>query len=281
MYNCKFISSRGETFVFGKENNIVFDLTEIGGIPVNLGTSSRFSQVGESVLTQSVDSKTFLLNGVIFDNIPQTKATMGRIFSAFTDGRLEFNGEYFIDVFVKTTPTFKPQRDNGKFVIQLMAPVPYFSRIEESKFSNYTITPAFSFPVNYETPHKFANVVRARQVIVSNYGDVKTPFVAEITTANLISNFTITDVITGRFLKFNGDLTEGQKLKIYRDAYGYLNVDLIENGISENAFYMLDEDSNLFEFEQGLTVLEYEDDNDGDLTIGVTFSEMVGAVYEH
>ena len=71
MYNCKFVSNNGTAFLLGTANNIVFDIDGLSGISVNHTMSQGALQIGESISTKSVGSKSLTVTGVIFKNIAE------------------------------------------------------------------------------------------------------------------------------------------------------------------------------------------------------------------
>lgn len=281
MYNCKFIADNGITFDFGVFNNNVFDIEGLSGLSVNLGTSQGAGQIGETVETKSINGQFLTIKGVIFQDIVQGKNALKRAFSAFASGKLLFNGKYYIYVYVQETPTISPIKNNGTFMLRLFAPFPFFKRIEESAFYIGKITPKFSFPVNYETPHSFGVKSSEKYINIINSGDNQTPFIVDLTTAGTSSNITITNISTFEFLKLNGVLSAGQRLIIYRDNRNQLKAELADGDKTIDVLAWIDEGSTLYELKVGDNLILATDDEGGDnLTAQIRFNEVVGAVYE-
>lgn len=281
MYNCKFVSSNGNVFVFGIANNNVFDLEGVSGIPVNLGTSQGFSQVGETVETKSVKGKNLTVKGVIFKNIATTKNALKNIFSAFSSGKLYFEDKYYIDVEIAETPTISPIKNNGAFMVRLFAPFPFFKKVEESTYNIGLIVPKFRFPVNYSTPHKFGDKSSQKYINIINNGDLQTSFRIDLTTSATSNNITITNLQTFEFLKLNGTLNVGEKISVYRTSKNQLKAELIAGDVTTDIAGWIDDDSSLEELAVGDNLILATDDEGGDsLTVQITFNEVVSAVYE-
>ena len=101
MYSVKFEKDNGEVFLLGTNNNIVFDVDGLSGIGIDLGTSQGFSQIGETVDTQSVSGKTLTVKGVIYRNLADGKKRLIKAFAPFSKGRLIYNNKYYLYVYVK------------------------------------------------------------------------------------------------------------------------------------------------------------------------------------
>lgn len=148
MYSVSFQKDNGETFLLGKDNNIVFDIDGLSGLPVDIGTSQGAAQVGESVETQSVNGKTLTVKGYIFNEIQSGKRRLLKYFSAFQSGKLIF-GDYYIYVYVQESPTVSPIKNNGTFTMLLFAPYPFFRKTNTYDGEIGAVTPQFSFPFMY------------------------------------------------------------------------------------------------------------------------------------
>lgn len=281
MYNIKFVKDNGDVFLLGKDNNIVFDVDGLSGINIDLGKSQGFSQVGESVDTQSVGGKTLKIKGVIFKDLANIKKAMIKAFSPFSRGRLVFDDKYYLYVYVKESPTVAPTKKGGEFMLAVFAPFPFFKEIAESTFYIGTITPSFSFPVNYETPHVFGSKSEARYINVVNDGDLKTAYRIDLTTEATSTNITLTNLNTFEFLKLNGTLNVGEKISVYRDENNLLKAELINGSETTDILSWIDEESTLYELNVGDNlILASDDDGGANLTAQLTFNSVIGGVYE-
>ena len=282
MYSCKFISENGTVFLLDTTNNIVFDIDGLSGISVNHTMSQGALQIGESISTKSVGSKSLAVTGVIFKNIAETKKQMRRVFAPFATGKLIFNNEYFINVSVKDAPTFSPIANRGNFTMRLLAPYPFFKKMETKTSLIGGVVKKFRFPINYSTPHKFAERSNIRYINVYNDSDVETDFNLSIQTDSVSNNPYITNLNTFETLKINRTIYQGEKIEVYRNADGVLEVVLIdENGNAENIFADLDEKSDLFVMHVGDNLILSSDDDGGTtLTTYITFNEIVVGVFD-
>ena len=140
MYSVIFESDNGKLFAFGKDANIVFDMNLGDGVPTNLGTSQGFLQVGQSVNFQKVSGRTISVNGVMYGDVQMQKKKICNAFSPFSSGKLIFQNKYYTRVYVKTSPTFSPVKNDGRFSMQLFAPFPFFYDVDTKALSIGGIT---------------------------------------------------------------------------------------------------------------------------------------------
>lgn len=281
MYSIIFESDNGKKYVFGTAGSTVFDMNIGNGVSVNIGTSQGFGQIGETVENQSVSGRPINVKGVVYGDIAERKRTMRNIMAPFAAGRLIFNGEYYIRVYVKDAPSFSPVRADGRFTMQFFAPFPFFRSMDERIVYIGLVTPEFRFPVNYSKPHRFGTKSVARYTNIANNGDVPTPFGVYLYASSECSNITITNLKTLAYLKVNGTLNSGDSMTIYRDDDGVLRAELTASGVVTDAISTIDEGSTLFELNVGDNLISASDDAGGTgLVASFMFREAVAALYE-
>ena len=281
MYNAIFESKNGEKYVFGASGNTVFDMDVGSGVSVDIGTSQGFSQVGETVEGQTVSGRPINVKGVIYRSIDENKKKMRRVFAPFASGKLVFEGKYYINVYVKSTPAFSPVKGDGRFSLQLFAPYPFFYSIDEKNLEIGKIEPMFRFPVNYELPHVFGEKQAEKYKNIVNSGDVKVAFKVSMKATGTSTNPVITNLATLEFLKLNGSLKIGDSVNIHRDDQGVLRAELYRDNVVCDILSWIDEDSTLFELNVGDNLIAVSDDEEGEkLTTRFFYNPAVVAVYE-
>lgn len=281
MFEAIFEADNGKKFVFGQNGNAWFGMDIGEGVAVELGTSQGFSQVGETVETQSVGGRTINVTGQLYGNIVERKNTLRNVCAPFTSGRLVFQKAYYIRVYVKAPPTFSAVKNNGLFTMQFFAPFPFYRDINEKLYYIGAVIPQFRFPVNYGTPHRFGTRQAARYTNIVNTGDVKIPFRAYLQSDGTCTNVTITNLKTFAFLKLNGVLNAGDSVEIYWNDDNDLRAELTSEGVVSDIISWIDEESSLFELEVGDNLISANDDEGGvSLTARFAFSPAVVALYE-
>lgn len=281
MYSVVFESDNGEKYVFGKAGDTMFDMDLGSGVPVNIGTSQGFSQIGETMQSRTVSGRTITVTGTVYRDVQNRKKSMRKIISPFSCGRLVFGGEYYTRVFVKNSPTFSTVKNDGRFSMQFFAPFPFFYSVN-SQFSEIgSVKPMFVFPVNYATPHKFGERSASRYKDIFNDGDVKVPFSVYLKSEGTSTNIVISNLTTFKMLKINGTLQSGESINIYRDNDNVLRAELISDGAKSDVIHLIDESSDLFELEVGDNLISVNDDEGGaSVTAKISFSPAVVALYE-
>ena len=282
MYNAKYVSNTGETYDFGVSGSTVFDMDIGNGLSVDISTSQGFAQMGESVEGQNVSGRLINVKGVIYKDISSRRKTLRSVFSPFTNGRLTFDNGYYIDVYVKDTPTFSPVKNDGRFTMLLYAPFPFFSKADSGSVEFGELIPGFSFPVNYAEPHTFGTKEKTTVKNIINDGDVPVSFNVTLETTGRATNTTITDLDTGEFLRIQGNLLSGQKIVLNRTTEGVLKAVLIDGAKTTNIINRIDENSTLDKLKKGVNRLRITDDyGDGEMLIAdFTYNTAVTSIYE-
>lgn len=281
VYSAVYISDSGGKYVFGKDGLTMFDMNVGDGVSISLGTSQGFSQVGETIESQTVSGRVINVSGVVYGDVSERKRTMRKVIAPFTSGRLIFQGTHYTRVTVKAAPSFSPVKEDGRFSLQFFAPFPFFYSIDTKGTTIGGVAPLFSFPVNYAESHQFGEKAFERYTNVLNTGDVKVPFSVTLQSTGKSSNINIANLETFEFLKINGTLNADDVLNIYRDAQNILRAELQTNGRVEDVISWIDEDSALFELNVGDNLILATDDEGGaNLITRFTYNPAVVALYE-
>lgn len=276
-----FEADNGKKFVFGKNGNNYFGMNIGNGVEVKLGTSQGYSQVGETVETESVGGRPIDVTGEMYGNIVERKNALRNVCAPFVTGRLVFQKKHFIRVYVKNAPSFSPVKNNGLFKMQFYAPFPFFFDLNENHSNIGVVIPQFRFPVNYGVPHRFGTRSIARYTNVINSGDVRVPFRLHLLSSGICRNITITNLNTFAFLKLNGVLNAGDTVDIYRDNDNVVRAELNSGGVVSDIVGWIDEASTLFELNVGDNLIAANDDEGGAaLVVHFYFNPAVGALYE-
>lgn len=281
MYNVVFENNNGSKYYFGINGTTIFDMDLGDGVSVNIGTSQGFSQVGETLQSRSVSGRTISVKGAVYGNIQERKRTMRNVFSPFSCGRLVFENQYYIRVYVKSSPTFSTIKNDGKFTMRFFAPYPFFKSVDEKNVEIGSIRPLFSFPVNYATPHKFGEKGSARYKNVYNDSDVNIPFSLHLFSSGTSTNPVIANLQTLKILKLNGTLNAGDFIDIYRNDDNVLQAIMTSAGVQSDVINWIDESSDLFELDAGDNLISATDDEGGaSLAAKINYNSVVVAVYE-
>lgn len=281
MFEVIFEADNGKKFTFGRSGSNYFGMSIGNGVDVALGTSQGFSQIGETVQTRSVGGRTIDVKGELYGSIAERKNALRNACAPLSSGRLVFDSRFFIQVYVKSAPTFSPKQGNGRFMMQFFAPFPFFSSVTEKAYSIGGVTKEFRFPVNYSIPHRFGTRSAAKATNVVNDGDVAVPFRMDLRVTGSCENPVITNLNTRAFLKITGTLDVGDRISVYLGKDNAIRVERTNGGVTEDILSRLDDDSTLFELAAGDNLLAASDDNGGlGMSVQFTFNPARAAIYE-
>lgn len=289
MLKAVFVSDSGKTFVLGTDGGVAFDMDVGQGVPVRIGTTQGFSEIGETVETKSVGSKTINVTGCIYGDVAKVKRSMTNVFSPLTSGRLTINGKYYCDVTVKSSPSFSTKKNDGRFTMQFLSAKPFFYSVNPVTSTLGYVTPLFSFPVTYSStePHKFGERSVAKYINMKNTGDVAVPFSVEAYAYGDVYGVLVKNVNTRKYLEFTDVgldpiMQSGDKLTIRRDEKGILRAEIESNGATVDALHYLNLSSDLFLIDSGDNLITAEDSGGGDALFFTTisFSPAVWSVFE-
>lgn len=271
MYHIKYKPEGGKVLNLSREYGYLINTVQgATGHSVFFDLSQGVDQIGQDVRGMYLEGQTVYITGKIPRGNTYAKNTLLRAFSPLSRGRLIFEDKYFLDVVVKDSPTVT-QEKHSAFGMRLFAPFPYWQSVKENRYGFKRIEKKFFFPVNYSEPHMFGETIKVNPFPVSNRGDVPAAFSLVVTAGeNGVSDFSVADKKTGKSLRFLGDLEAGDTLELFRDK-GMLYVRL--NG--ENAFDLLDDESDLLDIPVGDSVLELSDSS---VTASLVFREAYSGV---
>lgn len=280
MYYAKFTNSKGNTFNFGYKYGNLFDIDGLTGLDVSIAFSQGFNQIGETAENKTVKSRSFEITGRLLGDAAQSKKKMLSVFAPMESGRLFFEDKYYIDCIVQHSPIITIDKKDPKFELVVVAPYPYWQKVTNDSFVVGGYEPAFRFPVNYSEPHTFGIAKAGTFINAFNSGEVDVFYRLEFRSNGETLNPQIRNALTGEYLKLNTTIVAGEKYSIYQTAGG-LSVEFEKNGVTEDAFALLDEDSDLMTIHAGDNLISATaEDGENLLITTITFNAAVVGVYE-
>ncbi len=279
MYDVKYISDTGKTIVFNLTSDSV--ITTMKGITeheTEISKSQGFGQIGESVNNKAVRGRSVDITGQIIRNNKAAKKAILEAFPPLSSGVLWWENKYRMKVYVKHSP-FIQQTTYAKFTLTLFAPYPFWESGEPKVVKTGQTTPLFSFPINYSTAHTFGSTSSMTSANCYVAGNLSAGFSLLLTAKDDVVNPGILNLKTQKYLKFIGELKAKEQLKVYKDS-GRLHVEKIVNGVSTNAFQMLDDTSMLFELQAGDNPIRVSADDGIDyLVASIEYADTFAGVY--
>ncbi len=144
-----------------------------------------------------------------------------------------------------------------KFVIDIVCPDPFWKDIIIGEQISTWIG---GLKFKFKLPFKFKQKGESKKNII-NDGDVET-FI-EVFFKGPAVNPCVQNNSTGDFIKVNRGLTSDDTLYISTE-FGHRKVEIVRNGVKENAFHYIDPKSTFFQLQTGDNMIEYTTENDLD-----------------
>lgn len=282
MYNLRFEDGEGNELRMGHLQSpyVIKELTGIDGIEVDVTTSQGFGQIGESVDNMSVGRRDIGIIGVIYNFDPAQQKALNYMFSPRTQVRMYFEDKYWIDTVIKSAPAYAYNLKAVSFAISLTAAYPYWKSVKSNYFKLGGKFGGFNFPVSYDTPHNFALFNDDLFINCVNNGNTEVDYIAEIRCeSGTITNITLTNAENQKFIRVKTTITASDVVRIFREN-NILRVTKTTNGIENDIFSDLDEDSDLDFMDVGDNVIRAEaESGDGKPIVAVSFYDTVTGVY--
>jgi len=98
VYEVIFENDNGKVFTFGPSGSNWFGINMADGMEVTLGKSQGFSQMGETVETQSVAGRTLNVTGQFYGDVVSHKNRLRNVCPPLSSGRLIFQKTHYIRV---------------------------------------------------------------------------------------------------------------------------------------------------------------------------------------
>lgn len=214
--NIKYINSLGGIVEFDCDSGII--ISKSSGMTENhvkLSTSQGFNQIGETVQRTLVQGKPIVFDGAIVGDATERAALMLNTFIPGMLGKLIYNDEWEIDVSTIQTPYIEQYVYNPRFQIELRAPYPNWSNMEETVTSLTGIEPMFSFPWDLTQPYIFGKRIERQFTNVHNSGNVDIPYTVIFTaTSDGVTNPKITNAETYEYLQVKRTMSYGETITV-------------------------------------------------------------------
>ena len=180
------------------------------------------------------------------------------LFNPKAKGRLIFKG-LSIPCIVEEAPVFKADSHRTPaFFISLLCTSPYFETIAEIKRLLAGWHPNFEFELEIPIDEGIEMGYREESLIIpiENVGSVPCGATFEFIAQGIVENPMIIDVVTGKFIKLNRIMQEGEIVTVSTHFANKKVLSSLDGGT--NAFSSLDEDSEFLQLDVGTNLLRYD-----------------------
>lgn len=263
----------------------LLDLEGRDGLENQISTTKTTNIDGIIVNSTTVGNRDLAIVGNIYSKnvseIEKIKRDLISIFTIKEHGALYFKDtddskEYCIECIVSNAPKFTVN-DYGiiKFRIELIAPIPFWTDALDAKVEIAQIKGSFHFPLII--PKTQGTILGYKQpsliVNCNNQGDVNTGMRIEFYANNPVTNPSLFDVNTRKYIKINKSMVKDEKIIINTNV-GKKSIVSIINGVETKILHLFDFSSDFLQIYKGDNLLRYNADSGIEfLTCNIYYSQ--------
>lgn len=231
-------------------------------------------QDGINISKNTLKERTLTLNCYLcVDTEQQRSALKRKLYNAFNP-KLTGHMQIFTDaeelrgasnLRVVQAPIFNDDYETSnelvEFQVQLIMPSPYFEDINENRVDFGNDIGNFFFDLEIEEEGKELSMKNNSIVTnIFNEGDTESPLKVVFKAKSNVKNPSIYNVYTKEFIKINKTMQVGEEITV-ATGIGNKRVESYLNGITTNAFNLLDINSTFMWLDVGDNVIRYDADD--------------------
>lgn len=252
-------------FNVGTPGAYIEKVTSYGAQNVEFQTTQSNREIGEVLQRQNVSPKTLTLKGAISGASDGLREQMIHIIAPLAKGRLIYNDEYEIEVYVKTSPDIDRQPYGAKFSFSLYAPFPYWRKTDRESTVLIGYQPRFQFPWNISDPNPFyfSKTAQVGYVTVNNDGEAPADWTISFYAVSAVKNPYAQSLDTGEKVRVLKTLSAGETLTVSTEGEELTVTLTAADGTVSDGFEYLDIDSVPFRLALGENHIKTDADEGG------------------
>lgn len=241
------------TFNSGAPGAYIEKVTSYGAQNVEFQTTKSNREIGEVLQHQNVSPKTITLKGSINGKSDGLREQLNHVLAPLAKGRLIYNDEYEMEVYVKSSPDIDRQPYGAKFSFSLYAPFPYWRNTERKNRVLVGYEPQFMFPWNISDPNPFylSKAAQVGYVTVTNEGEAPVGWTISFLALSAVKNPYVQCVDTGEKVRVLKTMAENEMLTISTEGEELTVALTAADGTVADGFEYLDIDSVPFRLSLG------------------------------
>lgn len=272
----KYVNEKGDTLVFEYDKGYLINKPNgVDSVQVGLSFAQGIGQVGSTVQSKVVKARPINISGIVVNADQEArKAALMSVVRPDIGGRL-YADDYFLEVYVTSTPTIEARKNFPHFQFSLSAPYPYWQKANKVSKALFGVEKMFKFPWNISREYQFGRLMKTQFVNILNSGQMPVPFTATFTATNDVTNPKIINVQTGEVMIINKSMIPNERI-VVEITHGLTHV---VSSVDGDIRATLDLDSNLFRLGVGDNVLKPEAEAGiDDLEVYIEFSPEIAGV---
>ena len=273
----RYVNENGDTLTFEYVSGFLINKpTGIDAIQISLTEAQSINRVGSTVQTKTVQSRPIKFSGILVgENQAGRKADLLSVIRPDLSGKL-YADNYWVEVYVTSTPTVESKERFAHFQFELKAPYPYWQDEKRISTALYGVQKQFKFPWNISRPYRFGEKMDTQFMNIPNRGQLPVPFTVTFIAMGEVTRPQIQNVKTGERLILDYVMAPGETV-VVELTHGRTVMTSSMYGQVPGA---LDLDSTLFCLYVGDNVLKPFADSNGDqMEVHISFTpEITGVV---
>lgn len=233
------------TFNSGAPGAYIEKVTSYGAQNVEFQTTQSNREIGEVLQKQNVSPKTVTIKGAISGKSDGLRDQMNHVIAPLAKGRLIYNDEYEMEVYVKASPDIDRQPYGAKFSFSLYAPFPYWRNTERKNRVLAGYEPQFQFPWNISDPNPFymSKLAQVGYVTVNNEGEAPVGWTISFLALSAVKKPYVQSIGTGEKVCVLKTMAENEMLTISTEGEELTVTLTAADGTETDGFEYLDIDS--------------------------------------
>lgn len=269
------------TFNSGAPGAYIEKVTSYGAQNVEFQTTKSNREIGEVLQHQNVSPKTITLKGSINGKSDGLREQLNHVIAPLAKGRLIYNDEYEMEVYVKSSPDIDRQPYGAKFSFSLYAPFPYWRDAERTNKVLIGYEPQFMFPWNISDPNPFylSKLAQVGYVTVNNEGEAPTYWTVNFLALLEAKNPYVKNIVTGEMVRVMRTMAAGEQVTISNEGEELSVTLTATDGTESDGFQYLDIASVPFKLQPGQNHIKTDADQGGDtLRASISFRPAYAGV---
>ena len=236
-----------------KTGNIIEKVDSLTKQNVGFETTASNRNIGEKMEHQKVETKTLTIRGTLVGKCDDKRNQMIHVIAPLAKGKLIFNDEFEMEVYVKTSPDIERYAENAKFSFSLFAPYPYWLQNERTQTTLTGILGRFSFPWNPSdpTPFRFSEYAEEGYVTVLNTGEAPAYWTVDFYAMDTVVKPKIYNMATGEYVRILKTMEMGEHITVSTEGDELTVSVTAPDGTVSDGFPFLDVESIPFKLQVG------------------------------
>ena len=207
----------------------VTDISGVSSVDVDISEARSTGQIGSSIANQSVQPRSFSMDGAVFEPIGINRAKLLDIIAPQVPSTLTIlqNGEsWFLDVTPQRTPEFTPGNGVQYFQTRLHAAYPYWRTTTSYAAQIAGLIAMLRFPFFTGGEWWISKFGDSFFSTIKNHGNVPIEFLVTLTARSALANPEIYHVDTQKWIRINKAMVAGERV-VVSTMYGSKGVTCI------------------------------------------------------